>query len=106
MQDTDIHTSLRAAPERVTEPLKNREVRWLKTREESGQRVWFPRRGLGEAIWLEEQKSHFYTDQQAGGGQLYTRDRNKKTTNSSEHSEENGSEVVRHAVLDSFHYLG
>lgn len=37
VQDTDIHTSLRAAPERVTEPLKNREVRWLKTREESGQ---------------------------------------------------------------------
>lgn len=60
------------------------------------------RKGLGEAAWLEE-KSHFYTDQQAGGGQLYTRDRYKKTTNSSEHSKENGREVVMtHGLLMCF----
>lgn len=58
--------------------------------------------GLGEAAWLEE-KSHLYPDQQAGGGQLYARDRNKKTTNSSRQSKENGSEVVTtHSILTHF----
>lgn len=65
-------------------------------------RVWFLRKGLGEAGWPEE-KSHFYAEQQAGGGQLYARDRNTKTTNSSEHSKENGSEVETiHSLLTHF----
>lgn len=55
--------------------------------------VWLLRKGLGEAAWLEE-RSHLYTDQQAGGGQLrlYARDRNKKTS-ISEHSKENVHQV-------------